>query len=1388
MLKSDNNKNAQNKTDAVKVDASTFLNEKFQNLENRMVDTLQITSRQSSKIFEKMNALMNETHQLSANFNQQAPANLNEKFQNLEDRLVNTLHITSRQSSKIFEKITALINATPQIAGNFDKKAFDDAIAQLQNQIAAVQDENQENVNHILGYLDRMSTLLGMQGERTIHPVNDNAVNENTDTASTFDNLDALNTLYDKFYEMEGRITEVLYLTSTRTALLLDKMDEMLSNKKAEEIQPEHLKAVMQDIDDTQQAIAKEQQQYRIFTDNSNRDILESMNAAIQELCRGLDYDMLANKIVEKMPQQAEAIAPSFTYLPTGIAPVEATVDYELLTEKITENLPNFASEYANLEDKIIELLNNYLPTMASNFINYDILVDKIVEKLPVSEPTVLMHENIQPTTHEVTVEFDQEKFTDRVLTQLGDLTESIINYDLLAQKLAENQPTTPIVVENRDSVTPIDETSLANKVVELLPEFINYRVLSNVIEENIKLLENNLQENQQEIINLLKEEKPIEIPATAMSEIATTAVDTDGITNSIIERLNEICKDLFANSVAKIEQPCKFQLNEELLIKDTTLLGATMPEVAWNSLKYNLFAEKIIDKINRSASNIEKSAFVKTDNSAESLSDVQLNIDFVAQILNKELPDMIKMALHYEHFCTLIVQYINHYAKVCPELFIHSVENEEQLESGITVNEELYVNTLVDAIPTLLFKALNYDAIDYKIEKIIKYINKSSKYGEPVFVNSANSEEKVQNVKLKVKELVEELHNELESLMRECFNKSFIAEQLQESVQHINNYNALTISILADNFNDRMGGARRSVDIVEHNSIDEDQLVTTLLQEIPAMMEATLNYDLIAEKVAQYINIPEISEQNITPAVAEIDYDTLVERLAERMPTPEMPTVTVDYDTLAEKVVEVMPEIEVPAPAEIDYDTLVERLAERMPTPEVPTVIVDYDTLAEKVVEVMPEIEVPAPAEIDYDTLVERLAERMPTPEVPTVTVDYDTLAEKVVEVMPEIEVPAPAEIDYDMLADKVAARMPMPTVAQEEIDYDRLAEKVAMQLKDEIVLPEIASVDASALDVANIATTIASHLDMQNKADNLSDELLEKFNQVNDKIDRVQDNVNLIFNAYKLPEMTRLDKNIAIYNQNKEEENLVAVLLSANTLLAIADNYVANGSQEEGQQILNVVYNKLNAIKIHGASKIQFVLDTLTNYGMEKCYAEDALTAFMDAVAAFNATHTRFDSALANSVIDTKFELLQDVTQNKLDKSIYNELENVANSHNPDKDSMLLSLKDELIAMPLSVFVNSNTPTSYVEVSEDISLPIDELVEAIYDRLHNSISAPKTERKAIHAKKRKVLRPAITKRGNMDTFSAEDAVLKIVHRKIDTEKNTQSLFAMLEDDIQSK
>ena len=360
MLKSDNNKNAQNKTDAVKVDASTFLNEKFQNLENRMVDTLQITSRQSSKIFEKMNALMNETHQLSANFNQQAPANLNEKFQNLEDRLVNTLHITSRQSSKIFEKITALINATPQIAGNFDKKAFDDAIAQLQNQIAAVQDENQENVNHILGYLDRMSTLLGMQGERTIHPVNDNAVNENTDTASTFDNLDALNTLYDKFYEMEGRITEVLYLTSTRTALLLDKMDEMLSNKKAEEIQPEHLKAVMQDIDDTQQAIAKEQQQYRIFTDNRNRDILESMNAAIQELCRGLDYDMLANKIVEKMPQQAEAIAPSFTYLPTGIAPVEATVDYELLTEKITENLPNFASEYANLEDKIIELLNNY--------------------------------------------------------------------------------------------------------------------------------------------------------------------------------------------------------------------------------------------------------------------------------------------------------------------------------------------------------------------------------------------------------------------------------------------------------------------------------------------------------------------------------------------------------------------------------------------------------------------------------------------------------------------------------------------------------------------------------------------------------------------------------------------------------------------------------------------------------------------------------------------------------------------------------------------------------------------------------------------------------------------------------------------------------------------
>lgn len=65
MLKSDNNKNAQNKTDAVKVDASTFLNEKFQNLENRMVDTLQITSRQSSKIFEKITALINATPQIA---------------------------------------------------------------------------------------------------------------------------------------------------------------------------------------------------------------------------------------------------------------------------------------------------------------------------------------------------------------------------------------------------------------------------------------------------------------------------------------------------------------------------------------------------------------------------------------------------------------------------------------------------------------------------------------------------------------------------------------------------------------------------------------------------------------------------------------------------------------------------------------------------------------------------------------------------------------------------------------------------------------------------------------------------------------------------------------------------------------------------------------------------------------------------------------------------------------------------------------------------------------------------------------------------------------------------------------------------------------------------
>ena len=217
-------------------------------------------------------------------------------------------------------------------------------------------------------------------------------------------------------------------------------------------------------------------------------------------------------------------------------------------------------------------------------------------------------------------------------------------------------------------------------------------------------------------------------------------------------------------------------------------------------------------------------------------------------------------------------------------------------------------------------------------------------------------------------------------------------------------------------------------------------------------------------EAPQQYEATEELQEQEIV-----FDYDTIADKLAERLPQHEVQETVLDYDLLSDKIAakipapvqsyssEGTPVTVVNQPAAIDYDELSEKVASHIPVQEV----ISTDYIASKVAE---QIVIPSSAglDIDYDTLAKKVAEYVgaapaPAPVVVTssgeTTIDYEYLADKVADkiLAAQSENPVTFEIDYDVLADKVADRIITERPAESavvEIDYDALADKVAERI----------------------------------------------------------------------------------------------------------------------------------------------------------------------------------------------------------------------------------------------------------------------------------------------------------------------------------------------------
>ncbi|MGN0823194.1 MAG: hypothetical protein ACI4NG_05420 [Candidatus Gallimonas sp.] len=249
---------------------------------------------------------------------------------------------------------------------------------------------------------------------------------------------------------------------------------------------------------------------------------------------------------------------------------------------------------------------------------------------------------------------------------------------------------------------------------------------------------------------------------------------------------------------------------------------------------------------------------------------------------------------------------------------------------------------------------------------------------------------------------------------------------------------------------------ARGLTQTLEEKFAALDEKIAGVKEELLAAVSSAVDYDLIAEKVADRLNpvseepaeneetVTEVEEpaqetETIDPVSEDnFDYDVLAEKIASVLPE-------IDYDAIAEKVSAIIPEI--------NYDTIYERVAAAAP-------VTDYDALADRVIAELPQT--------DYDLIAEKVAERLnpvseepaeneetvePAAETEETSVEAsEEVSEEVAEetaVSPEEEAEALAEriaaklpgIDYDTIAARVVAELP-------QTDYDAIAEKVAERL----------------------------------------------------------------------------------------------------------------------------------------------------------------------------------------------------------------------------------------------------------------------------------------------------------------------------------------------------
>ncbi len=414
-------------------------------------------------------------------------------------------------------------------------------------------------------------------------------------------------------------------------------------------------------------------------------------------------------------------------------------------------------------------------------------------------------------------------------------------------------------------------------------------------------------------------------------------------------------------------------------------------------------------------------------------------------------------------------------------------------------------------------------------------------------------------------------------------------------------------------------------------------------LDETAATRDADIDYDYLAEKVAEKLPVQSVDGARVYSGVQqEIDYDLLVDKLIARLPIQEVSPLqgNIDYDELADRLARRMPTQEIAAASalpvnvsvadrSIDYEYLADKIASRLPAQEV----VSPDYIASRVAE---QIVVPQQEELSADYIASKVAEQIVLPEI-TAEVDSDTIAELVADKLGSV--PA-GDIDYDYLAAKVAQQIELPetqnytaatyaeNAAHYEINEDELADAIALKVGS--LKPEDFEILVDDEGCASISKEIIERLDY----DGIAAAVAEKLREANAEEEEEEPDYDEM--------AARISEKISVAGVNEDA--------IADKAAAALSNYLPEFDTDEiADKVAEQVISALPAVSVDNEEITNAVATRIIEAQQDNDYEividEDGVDRMSDSVSekVYQTNDERF-TAIDNEIAEIK-EILQNL-----------------------------------------------------------------------------------------------------------------------------------------------